>query len=353
MSSKNNDDQNKFIVDNLLVPDDHKKKETKEVEEEIVEETVYDNPYFLDVKDEKYFKLFIGSNYERITKRKFNYAAFVFCGIYFLYRKCYILGAAWSVINLIFLILLPLLNVHIIITLAVILISHIICGFVANQSYVSYVGAKIVEYRSKDKKNLKDLLVTNGGTDTLVASVVGIIVAIIYGFCLYDVAMEYIDKYILVPEAPTKRTDEEIIIDTFKYDGVLKVKEDVSINDIIKFPELVDFQNISSNSSIAYLYGENEIVPKCKMEVNVLDYKTNAKSFIKGLTKYYHELNDNIVEHTGKNNWQSITIVENTKEVVYNATVKNNNLILYRVTYVPETKEACLSYYDNIIGEIE
>lgn len=352
MSSKNNDNQNKFIVDNLLVPDDHKSKKEEKVEEE-PKETIYDNPYFLDVKDEKYFRLFIGSNYESITQKKFNYAAFLLCGIYLLYRKCYILGVAWTIVNLIFLILLPLLNVHILITLAVILISHIICGFVANQSYVNYVGAKIVEYRSKDKKNLKDILVTKGGTDILVASVVGIVVTIIYVFSLFDVSMNYINKYMLVPEESSKKNDQEIIIDAFKYDGVLKIKEDVSIGELVNFPELIDFQNISTNSSIAYLYGENEIVPKCKMEVNVLDYKTNAKSFIKGLSKHYHELNDNITEYVGKNNWYRITIVENTKEVIYNATVKNNNLILYRVTYVPETKEACMSYYNNILGEIE
>ncbi|MBO5475928.1 MAG: DUF2628 domain-containing protein [Bacilli bacterium] len=349
MSSNN--DQNKFIVDNLLVPDDNKLEEVQEVEEEH-QETVYDNPYFLDVKDEKYFRLFIGSNYELITQKRFNYAAFFLCGIYLLYRKCYVLGAAWTVINLIFLILLPLLNVHIFITLAVILISHIICGFVANQSYVNYVGAKIVEYRSKDKNNLKDILIRKGGTDILVSSVVGIVSAILTFFCLYDVSMEYINKYILVPDEKPKVNDTEIIIDTFKYDGVLKVR-DVAISEIVSFPNLVDFNNISKSNNIAYLYGENEIVPKCKMEVNVLDYNTNAKSFIKGLAKYYHELNNNITQVDGKNNWYRITIVENTKEVIYNATVKNKNLILYRVTYIPETKESCLSYYNNIIGEIE
>ncbi len=353
MSSKNNEEQNKFIVDNLLVPDDHEKKSVVAEEESEPKETVYDNPYFLDVKDEKYFKLFIGSNYESITQKKFNYAALLFGGIYLLYRKSYLLGVAWIVVNLIFLILLPLLNVNIFITLGVILISHIICGFAANSSYVSYVGAKIVEYRSKDKKNLKDLLITNGGTNILVASIAFLLVSIVYGFSLYDVSMNYINKYILVPEKSAKTNEPDIIINTFKYDGILKIREDVSINEIVNFPNLTDFQNLSSNSNITYLYGENAILPQCKMEVNVLDYNANAHSFIKGLAKYYNELNDNISEVNGNNKWYRITIVENTKEVIYNATVKDNELLLYRVTYIPETKSACLSYYNNIIGEIE
>ena len=354
MSGKNNNEQNEFIVDNLLVPDDYEKQKKVEIENDCEQkETVFDNPYFLDVKDEKYFRLFIGSNYRSITQKKFNFAALFFCGVYLLYRKSYILGIAWIVVNLIFLILLPLLNVPIFITMGIILISHIICGFVANRSYVNYVGAKIVEYRSKDNNNLKDLLVINGGTDILVSSIVCIVLSIIYSFCLYDVSMSYINKYILVPEKTSKTNNPDIIIDTFKYDGVLKVKENVAINEIIKFPEQPNFKNISNNSSITYLYGENAILPKCKMEVNVLDYNTSAKAFIAGLAKHYHELNENITEVTGKNKWYRITIVENTKEVIYNATVKDNKLILYRVTYVPETKSVCIGYYNNTIGEIE
>jgi hypothetical protein len=354
MGSKNKNDQNEFIVDSLLASAESKEtKETKVEEEEEKRVSVYDNPYFLDPKDEKYFKLYIGNNYNQITTKKFNTAAFIFGGVYLIYRKCYLLGFAWTIVNLIFLILLPLLNVNTIVVLLILFISHFMCGYVANSSYVSYVGAKIVEFRSLDKNNLKNNLITKGGTDLLASSITLLVCLIIYIFCLYDVTLEYVNKYILVPDTTNNTSDQEIIIDIFKYDGELKVKSDTDISSIINLPLIDGFNDISTSNSIIYLYGDSDILPQCKMEVMELDYDTDAKTFIKGLAKYYNELDENVLEVNGLNTWYKITIVDSMKETIYNATRKNNNLILYRVTYTNDYKDTCLNYYNNTINNIE
>lgn len=344
-----NSNENKFIVDSLLAVEKEEKKIKKEEEVEMPEKN---NPYKLEGKDEKYFKLFIGNNYDRITKREFNYAAFLFGGAYLVYRKSYLLGITWIIINLIFLILLPLLNVDIYIVLGIIFISHVACGYAANPSYINYVGTKIIEYRSKSKNDLKDVLITKGGTNILFASIVFLLSVGISGICLFDEIVD-MNKYMInKTQPPINNGDSEIIIN-FKYDGILKENNEENIHDKISVPLLDGFQDLSSGVKYKYLYGENEILPKCMVEVSELSYRIDKSSFLKGFAKYHNELPENIKSYTANLEWNYLVLIDNTKETIYNVTEKNNKLYLLKVTYTSEYKDTCMYYYDTTIKGIE
>lgn len=349
--SKNND-QNKFIVDSLLTPEKKEKTGKTVKKQEVVEIPKEKNPYKLETTDEKYFKLFIGNNYDRITKRKFNYAACLFGGSYLIYRKSYLLGLTWIMINLIFLILLPLLNVNIFVVLGIIFISHIACGYVANTSYINYVGSKIVEYRARSKNNLKDLLITKGGTNILFASITFILSLIIFSVCLYDEIIDVNKYFVKNTPKPIQNVDSEIIIN-FKYDGILKENSSVNIKEMISVPLLPEFIDLSSESKYKYLYGENDILPKCMIELSELDYRIDKTSFLKGFAKYHNELTENIKAYTTDLEWQYLNIIDNTKETIYNVTEKDNKLYLLKVTFASDYKDSCMYYYDTTIKEIK
>lgn len=346
--SKNNNDQNKFIVDSLLTPEVEEKKVEKVRDE--VEIPEKQNPYKLDGKDERYFKLFIGNNYDRIISRRFNYSAFVFGGSYLIYRKSYLLGLTWIMINLIFLILLPMLNVNIYVVLGILFISHVICGYVANPSYVSYVGAKIVEYRARLKNDLRDVLIVKGGTNILLGGLAFLVSFSIFGACLFDEIMsanEYVKN-----NTTQGNPDSEIIIN-FKYDGILKENLNENIRESINVPLLEGFKDLSSQAKYKYLFGETEILPKCMMEVSELDYRIDKTSFLKGFAKYYNELPENVKAYETSLDWNYLVIIDNTKETIYNVTEKNDKLYLFKVTYTSEYKDTCMHYYDTTIKGIE
>lgn len=347
--SKNND-QNKIIMDSLLAPEKEEVKKIKKEKDSV--DVEIKNPYKLDSSDEKYFKLFVGTNYESIVKGKINLAALIFAGSYLIYRKLYLLGLTWVIFDLIFLILLPLLNVNLYIVGIIILISHIICGMVANSSYINHVGMKIIEYRERDKKNLKELLITNGGTNLILASIVFIISLTIGCFSLYDEIIDASKKMVDKNATQNSSADTEVIIN-FKYDGVLKEDNTVNIKELLSIPAVDGFKDLSTNDKAIYLLGENEILPQCLMEVSSLTYKLDKVSFLKSVAKYYNELPENVKLVETKHEWATLHTVGNEKETIYNVMKKDDKLYLLKVSYTNEYKDTCQTYYNVVISGIE
>ena len=118
------------------------------------------------LNDDDLLRAFIGNNYEKITTRPFNIAAFFFNSFYMCYRKMFGYGI------LTFLVLLVIYNVGNAIAPAlsfILLVGiWIVIGLYANKLYLSYAKKKIAiikaTYPQKTNEELKSICATKGGT---------------------------------------------------------------------------------------------------------------------------------------------------------------------------------------------
>ena len=110
--------------------------------------------------DEELLKAFIGSNYEKITNRQFNFAGFFFTMFYMFYRKMFLYSVLLFLVNLVVL--------NVINNLIVILVFNIVVGLFVNKLYIYYANKKIAKIKfqnsEKDVNELKEICATKGGT---------------------------------------------------------------------------------------------------------------------------------------------------------------------------------------------
>ena len=118
------------------------------------------------LNDDDLLRAFIGNNYEKITTRPFNIAAFFFNSLYMCYRKMFGYGI------LTFLVFLVIYNVGNAIAPALSFILSvglwIVIGLYANKLYLSYAKKKIAiikaTYPQKSNEELKSICAAKGGT---------------------------------------------------------------------------------------------------------------------------------------------------------------------------------------------
>lgn len=136
-----------------------------------------DNKEAFVISDESLLRAFIGSNYETITNKSFNFSAFFFSTFYFLYRKMYLIGIILLTIMTIILSFIKDYSIIFIITLFIGLVS----GFMFNKLYVNYSKNKINKIKIKNQNEMiKKSCIKKGGTSIVIA----IILLIIYSLIL-------------------------------------------------------------------------------------------------------------------------------------------------------------------------
>ncbi len=112
------------------------------------------------VDDNELLRAFIGSNYEKITTRPFNFAGFFFSTFYMFYRKMFGFGILTFLINLFILNIINNFIVTIIFTIAI--------GFLVNKLYLFYAKKKISSIKAKNPQKsleeLKSICAVKGGT---------------------------------------------------------------------------------------------------------------------------------------------------------------------------------------------
>lgn len=106
---------------------------------------------------------FIGKNYDKITTKPFNFAGFFFTTGYMFYRKMFLYGILWFIINLIIINLIEQSK-----QFFVTLILNIVVGFFVNKLYLYYANKKISKIKLKNSQKefneLKEICASKGGT---------------------------------------------------------------------------------------------------------------------------------------------------------------------------------------------
>ena len=280
------------------------------------------NDYMTDEqKDEELLKAFIGPNYEKFGKI-FNWSAYVFTGLYFLYRKM-----------ILFTILIFIFQVLLLITfksLLTSLVMSVIVGFLANPLYIFHAKVKIDKIKREnpnaDMHFYKQKCSSVGGTSFVYPIGLIILYALLYSWAL---------KTLENAKTASILFDENVIIS----------------NDLdITVPEIFTegknskpyFYYYESNTSCAFVIysssnynDENKIVQK--MYEEFLDTKEKAKP-----------TNENI----NKISWQYITFdKEDNRYYLYASRINNK---LYVLRYIEDPKEeACETARTELINSIK
>ena len=142
-----------------------------------------------NIDDEELLRAYIGKNYEKITTKSFNIAAFFFTTLYMCYRKMFIYGLLLFIGYLAISITLSIITQNIIITMIISIALNIIIGLFFNKIYLSHVKKKIAIIKANDpqksNEELKTLCTKKGGTSGfqlfwgILAQIAVIIIAII------------------------------------------------------------------------------------------------------------------------------------------------------------------------------
>lgn len=109
--------------------------------------------------DDELLMEFIGKNYNKLTKRKFNFAGFFFGSLYMFYRKMALFGIIYMIINL-------LVN-KFINNFLILLAINLVVGFFVNKLYLSYANKKIEKIKLQNQNNptaIKNECRNKGGT---------------------------------------------------------------------------------------------------------------------------------------------------------------------------------------------
>ena len=124
---------------------------------------------------------FVGKNYEKISKRKYNLSAFFFNVFYLLYRKLYLEGIVLFFVLIFSSLFLSIINPGIALLLEV-LISLILC-FLFNKYYLGKAKKKIDKIKSKNKSksitDLKNVCKKAGGTNIVLSILISVLLTIV------------------------------------------------------------------------------------------------------------------------------------------------------------------------------
>lgn len=113
--------------------------------------------------DSNLLRAFIGKNYDKITTKSFNFAGFFFTTFYMFYRKMFLYGILWFIVNLIIINLIEQSKQFI-----VTLLLSVVVGFCVNKLYLYHTNKNIVKIKLKNSQKefneLKEICASKGGT---------------------------------------------------------------------------------------------------------------------------------------------------------------------------------------------
>lgn len=151
--------------------------------------------------DEELLKAFIGKNYDKITTRKFNFAALCWASSYFIYRKMVLLSVIVCSLGTLVMLVTSKLNstLSLIVSLSFILILMILSGSLTNKYYLDFAKRKIAKIKQKnpqtDLNGLKVLCAKKGGTNVANVFVLIVICLLINISLLFYIVKSNIENF--------------------------------------------------------------------------------------------------------------------------------------------------------------
>lgn len=323
------------------------------------------------ISSEDLLEDYVGKNYDKISKRKFNLAAFFFGGFYFAYRKMIFEGLMISLIVVALSFATSLVNPFI--TMVVTLVSSIIFCLLFNKIYLSSSKKKIDSIRNKNKaksiSDIKRICAKKGGTNIIYAILVSIISSAILStvitnfFPTYieDLKSNYLSKSTQNKSTPTDNNDntnnkpeeQQNSVSQLNYrkSGYMEDKADVGF--------LTIFKETTSKTDAIYDYEIQTIEGNensyCKFNLAIIDDYDSSITLINELANYYEASATISTLESGTNLWNTFERTNNTDREYYAAANNDSNeVFLFKYTIQSESNETlCKAYYTGILNSIK
>lgn len=322
---------------------------------------------------------FIGKNYEKISKRKYNLSAFFFGIFYLLYRKLYLEGIILFFILIFSSLFLSLINPGIALLLEI-LVNLILCLFF-NKYYLDKAKKKIDKIKNKNKNksitDLKNICKKAGGTNIVLSIVISILLTIVvtvimlvmFASIIYTIFSKIglnfnknnnssnINENINNGSDSNDNSDNA---NNNKYNGSLSYNENINLTEKLNMGYLLIFKSDTLNSNYLYDYSYQTYAANegstCSFTLgNVKDY-TDSQKLVQEIADYNDVSNDVTSSVTSKNlSVNSVIVNHDLKNVYYSAFNDEDNNI-YLLTYeISNTanENICKAFYNGIINSIE
>ena len=372
-NSTNNQIQNSFNDFNSFIkPPEIQQQSTNDLLNSVPKpDMMVSSPTSNSISTDDLLKEFVGKNYEKISKRKFNLSALFLGGTYFLYRKMIMIGILFTLLMVG--IQLSMLFINPIITLVLSLILSVVFCLVFNKMYINN-AKKNIEIIKKNNTNksitdLKKICNKKGGTNVALAIIIPMIISSILSGIILTLFPSSLDNFIdtYVPKTQENNqssnesldNDEEKKNNTNTYNGIINYNTGIKINDKINIGYLQVFSPSTFNSDYTinyeYLTTPGDDSSKCSFKLSVINGYESASNLIDEMANY-HNSNSTISTLTTNNNieWNTFKLVEELETTYYNATM-NNNLVYILEYNINSSANApiCEAFYNGVINSIE
>ena len=323
------------------------------------------------MNEEILLKSFIGEKYDKIKNKKFSIPAFLFGGLYYAYRKLYILGFILYILTALITTLLPSNANNILLKIFLYIVLSTACGICFKPIYMLFSKYKITKIQKQNLQNPEDLLKDckrKGKTSFIAVIVVIILYAICINFIMSksNTKTHTSNKYNLETE-----TSKELSIDSNKelsrvtpkengeYSGVLSVNSNVNLNEILKIQIPTIFKKTFLNSTYLYDFKydteSDGIFDECNISLNVVNDYSDSTQLINEMSKYHSATQTLKTEKINNIEWTSYEDISSIATTYYSATT--NNGLVYLLEYsiqrdVKGNKTDYIKYYTDILNSI-
>ena len=327
------------------------------------------------ISSDELIEEYVGKNYDKISKRKYNLSAFFLGGTYLMYRKMYLVGILFTLGIVALQILVSVLNPAL--SLLVFIGASLALCLMFNKFYINNAKKNIDKIKknntNKSIQELKSICSKKGGTNlimtiilSIATSILVVVLLIVFsGYLMLMLGNSMIGTLIkafnnaeIIVE--NNNPTEEVIEgqDINKYNGVLNYNTGVVINDNVTMGFLQVFTPSTFNSDYTidydYLTTPNDTSSKCNFKLSVINNYTDSKTLIDEMAEY-NNVNYTTSTTSNKNiTWDTFTITGDLKTTHYNATANNN--LVYLLEYNIDSNanaNICNAFYNGIVNSIE
>ena len=336
------------------------------------------SPDVNSISSDELLEQYVGKNYEKISKRKYNLSAFFFGGTYLMYRKMYLWGMLFTLGIVSLQLLVCMLNPAL--SILVLIGSSVALCLLFNKFYLNTAKKNIDKIKknntNKSIQDLKTICAKKGGTNIIMTIILSIVTSILVGVILVlfsgyllvmlgnsmlgslikafnnaEIVVEYEDN-------SDKETTPEDNQDSSKYNGVLNYNTGITINDNVTMGFLQIFKPSTFNSDYTmdydYFTTPNDTSSKCNFKLSVINGYNDSKTLIDEMASY-NNVSDTSSTTSNKNiTWDTFTLTGDLKTTHYNATV--NNDLVYLLEYNIDSNAnavTCNAFYNSIVNSIE
>lgn len=375
-----NEEVTRDFTMNQILPNDEQFVEelsiepiTKNMNQNVVEETpiivenIESNGTF-DTSENKPKRLrmpqiFIGKNYNKLLYRKFSFSGFFFGGLYYMYRKMYLIGILLYVLTMCIILFLPsYMNTTygVVIVAGFSLLLCITVGFITNKLYISYAKKKLNKIRALNKsyEESAKLCKKQGGTNLPFAFILCVLISASFLFIntmLQDTGVLHLGMG--DSDGNPNGGDDSPEIDVM-YNGVVEHDVSVTVLDDFTFQIPSDFIDgpMMSPDYIDYIYKSNispDTYNACNFSIYSVVGYDSPSNLINSMASYFSALDTVTSVYIDGTEYSTFTVVGSTATTYYYSVETKGKVYLISYSIVNGTTKAiCEQYHTQIINSI-